>query len=160
MPRKGWQILELALDCVKEVKKDKRYKVEPLMWHKPEWFADEKNRRCRVCLAGAVMAKFLNTKIDKEYIISDFSPSIRKKLSFLDDLRVGNVFTANDFLLFSNPKNYSKANKNKYFHYNNLYEIFENDFGPDCYANYYRRINSLNISFLKKVLKYLKKHNL
>jgi hypothetical protein len=84
------EILRIALDDLKVVEKDPRYKIDMAQWHSPD--ADE---TCVVCLAGATLAVSLQVNPDTDFFdphISDHEAGDR--LLALDSLRRGEVGNA------------------------------------------------------------------
>jgi hypothetical protein len=58
-PEKLSDLIELALGDLEKVEKDERYRVDMEAWHTPL------NGKCRVCLAGSVIAQTFLTPVDK-----------------------------------------------------------------------------------------------
>ena len=80
-------LIRMALDDLRACEDDARYLVDMDYWHGPEYKEDV----CRVCLAGAVLAKTFCAPYDA-YIYS--SKDLRRyscgdKLLALDDFRAG-----------------------------------------------------------------------
>lgn len=74
-------LLELALSDLEFCENDSRYVIDM-----QQWLVDG----CRVCLAGAVMAKTLNM----DHVISVFDLDDCGKFLAINDARVGDVYTA------------------------------------------------------------------
>lgn len=92
LPDKASQILRVAIGDLRLVFADSRYKINMRRWHTQQ----RKNypapdQKCGVCLAGAVMAKSLNARIDFSYSNIEFLES--KKLRMLDYIRSNNLIS-------------------------------------------------------------------
>ena len=86
------QLVELAINDMASVKKDKRYKFDVYKWHVPE------GNKCFVCVAGAIMAKSLSCNWEMEYKLSHFRNRDRRLLESLDLLRNGHIYLARELL--------------------------------------------------------------
>ena len=89
LPEYPSELLQLALDDISVIKKDKRYKIDLYYWHKP----NKDTNTCYVCLAGAVLVNTLKFDI-KNIVPYDFSSAQGeigkdnlKKLRTIDILR-------------------------------------------------------------------------
>lgn len=82
-------LIELAVADARRVVKDKRYRLDMFDWH---WYNEDFDRRCHVCLAGAVMAKTLGTD-PKETCTPDNSED-GNRLRALDAIRSGRIPSA------------------------------------------------------------------
>lgn len=82
LPDKPSELLLLALEDLQKVESDPRYVVDMGAWHSP-------NGKCRVCLAGAVMAGKLGVTPDQSMTPSRLPEAL--KLRALDFLRVGEI---------------------------------------------------------------------
>jgi hypothetical protein len=92
LPDKPSDLLEVALRDLEAVEQDPKYRVRMDVWHEP---AKHINDPCQVCLAGAVMAKSLETSNLVRRWPCDFSDKdTLRKLRALDDMRVGAVSEA------------------------------------------------------------------
>ena len=86
LPQYPSQLLQLALDDIAVIKKDKRYKINTGVWHNPN------KKTCSVCLSGAVLANTLklNSNIEVSFP-HEFKYEIGGdnciKLVFIDTLR-------------------------------------------------------------------------
>ena len=96
LPNKLSDLLELALSDLEKCHKDKRYKLNMDTWHAKNNFNNEK--LCRVCMAGAVMAKTLNVGIDEIRNLDSFYFETRDKIMAIDELRQGLFLSACDSL--------------------------------------------------------------
>lgn len=88
LPDRPSKLIRLGLRDLRKVERDARYRVDMGRFHVPV------GRVCEVCLAGAVMACSL--KVPRSRFIvpwgeRSFVSSIDKKLSALDDFRLGNI---------------------------------------------------------------------
>ena len=89
LPEYPSELLQLALDDIAVIKKNKKYKIDVEIWHSPNDDTD----KCEVCLAGAVLANTL--KLDREITVvialSDENALIGEKntikLRTIDSLR-------------------------------------------------------------------------
>jgi len=81
-------LLTLALDDLAKCDADLRYIVDMGSWHEPD-----RQGRCAVCLAGAVMAKSLGYP-HSSLFPSSFSGSLRCKMEALNCLRKGECIDA------------------------------------------------------------------
>lgn len=89
LPDKLSDLLELAVKDAKKIGKDPRYELDMSNnWHM--YIEDEK--KCRVCLAGSVMACTLNVNPTETVYSYDFSLDTSDKLEALDRLRTGDLF--------------------------------------------------------------------
>lgn len=83
LPDKPSELIRIALKDLRKCEKDPRYKVDMDFWHAP-------NGKCKVCFAGAVMAKRLgvpiNVSIDSN--MTESQPEYLKLLA-LDYARLG-----------------------------------------------------------------------
>ena len=61
-------LLTLAVNDYKKIKKDKRYVFHPQRWH----ILPKKEKKCEVCLAGCVIAKELGGDISKAIYPVDY----------------------------------------------------------------------------------------
>ena len=91
LPDKPSELIRLALADLALCAADPNYAIDMGQWHMPEYGV------CRVCLAGAVIAKTLNATRAAELYPEDF-PENRKKINALDDFRDGWVCSALDEL--------------------------------------------------------------
>lgn len=90
LPNKLSDLIEVALEDLEKVEKDKRYTVDMQFWHTPT----DNFTGCSVCLAGAVIAKSLNVPIQELSSLDKFKISIRRKLVALDQVRDSKVGNA------------------------------------------------------------------
>jgi len=82
---KASALIRLALTDLRAVERLPQYKVDMEAWHEP------RRGRCRVCLAGAVMARTLNVPADQIRYPFDFPHDIEVQLAALNKFRVGLV---------------------------------------------------------------------
>lgn len=89
------QLIHLALKDLTKVEKSKKYVVNMARWHLPQtkWLKNGPvpTGKCEVCLAGAVMAKSLNSPADENFGPSDFGRVLSGKLQSLNMFRTGYV---------------------------------------------------------------------
>lgn len=112
LPNKPSDLLQVALDDLRLCEKDPLYAIEMGDWHKA-------NGKCRVCLAGAVMAKTLRCSPTSSFVpsmigsgyathLTDLSGEQRlqltKQLSAIDRFRSGYIGPAFSFLNMVLPK--------------------------------------------------------
>ena len=86
LPKYPSELLKLALDDIAVVKKDKRYKIDTGLWHRPN------KKTCSVCLGGAVLASTF--KFDRKTLVDSPRELLDEigqdnciKLSIIDRLR-------------------------------------------------------------------------
>lgn len=91
LPNKMSDLIEVALEDLTKVEADQRYRVRMNDWHVPPHSGET---RCAVCFAGAVMAKSLDAAIASESFPDDYEEDTGRKLSALDQVRVGWVSEA------------------------------------------------------------------
>jgi hypothetical protein len=88
LPNKPSKLIRAALEDLAACEADPRYKVTmKACWHTPV------DGKCKVCLAGAVMAKRLYAPSDRDITTLNYAydPHTRKRLLALDDFRSGNI---------------------------------------------------------------------
>jgi hypothetical protein len=90
LPEQMSALLELALDDLAKIEKNRRYTVSMGSWHVYSPNTDT----CFVCLAGAVMACSLKMPIEKNVKPEDFDDETGYCLTALDYLRVGDIDAA------------------------------------------------------------------
>ena len=84
LPKKASGVIRLALSCLNKVEQSKLYKVDMHKWHEP-------NKRCSVCFAGVVMAKFLGAEPSWHGYPGDYPQGTANKLSALNCFRRGQI---------------------------------------------------------------------
>lgn len=85
LPTTASRLIELALSDLESVEADSRYAVNMERWHEPM-----EDGICRVCLAGAVMARTLQIEPRERITMNDFWPvEDRTRLLALDSARTG-----------------------------------------------------------------------
>mgnify|MGYP003704073883 FL=1 len=99
LPDKMSDLLELAIKDAQSLDPNV-YILHMDMWHHP----DLDTNTCYVCLAGAVMAKELGDKPSQSIIPSDHTTVVTEKLTAINKLRVGDVYTAAVLLNCSKQK--------------------------------------------------------
>ena len=83
-------LLNLALDDLELVNKDKKYKINMNYWQKKQ-----KGKQCEVCLAGSVLAKTFNVpKISLDCLEGEVKEETMNKLWAIDSIRDGDLLTA------------------------------------------------------------------
>lgn len=87
LPEKLSDLLELALKDLAKVERSKKYIVDMLDWHLPL-----KNGKCKVCLAGAVLAKTQKLPLNVDF--TDITLGDDSKFYALDDIRRGRIRSA------------------------------------------------------------------
>lgn len=80
-------VLEVAMLDLKKVLRGKKYLVDFDNWHQP----DPELGVCRVCLAGAVIAKTFKAQAKQAVQLNDFSDGERTRLAALDEVRRGEI---------------------------------------------------------------------
>lgn len=86
------ELLALALDDLAAIEKTPGFVVDMGLWVR------RINTECRVCLAGSVMVRGLGATGRSVYP-SDFDEATERRLDALDDLRMGDVRPACEFVL-------------------------------------------------------------
>jgi len=84
LPKKPSALVKLALSDLNRVERSKGYTVDMKRFHSG-------GRTCRVCFAGAVMAKSLGLAKNETWLPGDFDREVRSALWALDALRSGEV---------------------------------------------------------------------
>ena len=83
-------LLNLALDDLELVNKDKKYKINMNYWQKKQ-----KGKQCEVCLAGSVLAKTFNVpKISLDDLEGEVKEETMNKLWAIDSIREGDLVQA------------------------------------------------------------------
>lgn len=90
LPRKLWKLAQVAYDDLKAVRRSPTYIVGMHRWHMPGVVPGT----CKVCLAGAVMAKTLKAPKNLMLGPSDYPPATYRKLLAVNDVRTGHVGAA------------------------------------------------------------------
>lgn len=87
LPEKMSDLIRVALKDMALCEADPCYAIHMMDWHTPS------KGVCKVCLAGAVMAKTLEVSVEGRFVPSYFkeTPDNRHKLYALNDLRIGDV---------------------------------------------------------------------
>lgn len=88
LPDKPSELIRMAIDDLEKVEADTKYSVRMGVWHSPSLDS------CEVCLAGAVMAKTLETPVENFEYPTGFSATVHAKLGALDSFRSGHVIDA------------------------------------------------------------------
>lgn len=97
LPTKPSELLALAIGDYKKVLTDPNYIVDMDVWHTPV------GDLCRVCLAGAVMAKSCKTGLTDVAGPTDYGSEIQRPLRALNDFRVGRIVDGFSYLgLYTN----------------------------------------------------------
>lgn len=94
LPDKLWQLLELAINDAQLCQSDSQFKLDMLEWLEP----DCEDTVCRVCMAGAVMAKTLGCPTDEECYPSRIGGTTEAKLRAINELRLGDVYGAKSWI--------------------------------------------------------------
>lgn len=89
LPDKLSDLLDMALDDLREIEKDGRYIVNMHYWHVAV-HPREDTTKCYVCLAGAVLARKMNHPMVSLHPDGEL-PENEHKLQAIDHLREGNV---------------------------------------------------------------------
>lgn len=97
LPDKPSELLLLALTDLEMCENDPRYEIYMGNWHAP-------NGRCRVCAAGAVMAKSLGAPPRDIWGPEDFDEDTERKLRAIDFFRTGAVWDALNWMGITPPK--------------------------------------------------------
>lgn len=91
LPQYPSELIRVALDDLRKVEKDSRYKVTMSVWHRD---SSNFNIPCEVCLAGSVIAKSLGANINAVTNPTEYPSDIDLKLQALDFFRSGRVSNA------------------------------------------------------------------
>jgi len=80
-----------ALDDLRKVERNKKYRVDMDVWHDAIDLEDDWGEadQCVVCLAGATMAKTLNKAPTDALSPSSFNRKVKNQLLGLDEFRTG-----------------------------------------------------------------------
>ena len=106
------ELLDLALNDFDKVMEDDKYAVNMGGWH----LRGYGKKKCRVCLAGSVMAKTLAVRRWHDAWPSDYDNDTSRKLFAINDLRLGNLNDAYYYVYGENPsKNLDKEANVSYF---------------------------------------------
>ncbi len=90
--KKPSRAISQALDDLRKVERSSKYEVDMDIWHGGRDLDDEfGDRKCTVCLAGAVMAKTLKKPMDQDVVPENFNKEVRKQLIGLNQFRIGLV---------------------------------------------------------------------
>lgn len=90
-PKKLSTAMRLALNDLAKVAKDKRYVIDMKSWHTPYLH----DRKCRVCFAGAVMAKTCGFNPERDfYLFESIDKGWDRIFDALDSISVGRVHVA------------------------------------------------------------------
>lgn len=85
LPDKPSALIRLALRDLEKCERSPKYKVEMAYWHDP-------NGKCKVCLAGSVMAKSLGVGPNQQLHPQDLEDAdTQRKLFALNAFRVGGI---------------------------------------------------------------------
>jgi hypothetical protein len=93
LPDKLSDLLELAIDDCRKIKKLKSYKLDMYNFH-----FMKRDKKCHVCMAGAVMACGLKAKRTQSYMPDDFDDDTCSKLEAINEMRVGDFSSASSRL--------------------------------------------------------------
>ena len=92
LPNKLSELLRVAINDVRQAEDNENYVVDMDKWHEPiEEFT--RDRRCAVCMGGAVMAFTLNTGYLYKSPVN-FNEEIEWKLQAINAMRYGDFFEA------------------------------------------------------------------
>ena len=84
-PDKQWKLLELAYEDFKSVEQDPAYHVDMMVFH----VKHQNFPKCVVCLAGAVMARTLESPATAALTPFDFSYPWESALCTISDIALG-----------------------------------------------------------------------
>lgn len=90
LPNSLPDLIDVAAADMEKVMADPRYKLNMGTWHEGRSF----ERACVVCLAGSVMACTLKVPVDHTAWLTDFSYDVSRKLSAINDVRLGYIYDA------------------------------------------------------------------
>lgn len=85
LPNKLSALLRTAVADMAAVRKDPRYKLDMTRWHYPT-----ANKKCAVCMAGAVLARRARVPASRDVNVDDVTPALLKKMLAIDRMRTGN----------------------------------------------------------------------
>ena len=95
LPDKPSELIKVALADLALCMGDKAYRINFNTWHSPDDFEPQFNKveslYCKVCFAGAVIAKSLKANPNKKLEPSHFDYNTEVKLEALDNFRQGKV---------------------------------------------------------------------
>lgn len=97
LPDKPSALIRLALRDLEKCERSSKYKVEMAYWHDP-------NGKCKVCLAGSVIAKTLGVKPNQQLHPDDCTDNdTRRKLFALNAFRLGGIHGGLDEMGIERP---------------------------------------------------------
>ncbi len=88
LPAKLSELLRLAVEDAKKLSKNPKYVLCMLDWHLPL------DKKCAICMAGAVMACELKTNRNDTVMPEDLGEEVNNKLMAINALREGNIIEA------------------------------------------------------------------
>lgn len=95
LPKIPSQLIRVALRDLELIEQDDKYEIEMAVCHVPH------QGKCNVCLAGAVMAKTLNSNPNEHLSPYDFEETSELRALYL--FRIGNIFEAFGEIGLSQP---------------------------------------------------------
>lgn len=96
LPDKLSKLILLALADLEMVEKNPLYRIEMTKWHQSN------GDLCKVCFAGAVMARSLKCSPQESFNETDFDIDTTIKLQALNEIRVGHIGIALNMLNIPN----------------------------------------------------------
>ncbi len=96
-PKKLSVAMRIALNDLRKVERDPKYKVSMSVWHEPP-NRDSFAPKCTVCFAGSVMAKTCELPRDTDYYNFTFPEDWQNVFSALNKARQGKLEDALDLL--------------------------------------------------------------
>ena len=84
LPDKPSKLIKIAVRDMEKCMRDSRYEIDMRVWHGPGFTG-----KCKVCLAGSVLAKTVKLPIAIDYCTTRLDDNIDNKLALLDEFRKG-----------------------------------------------------------------------
>ena len=81
------ELLEIALEDLRQASEDEAYEIKMAAWHEYHTKTD----KCCVCLAGSVLAFTLSCPREAQVELCDFSTKVKSRLTAINLLRTGDV---------------------------------------------------------------------
>lgn len=113
LPRVPSRLIRLALLDLQATERDARYTIDMHAWHVPADEADEyDDKRCHVCLAGAVIAQSFEARPNAYVMPSELGYEANACLTALNAFRTGDIGKGLWHLLVENPDRWLAAGHN------------------------------------------------
>ena len=83
LPNNLIDLIQIAIDDMRKVKADNRYRICMSVWH------EEYKGKCEVCMAGAILAKTFKTPINRTINRYHYGENNAIKFGIIDSIRYG-----------------------------------------------------------------------